>query len=105
MTGTWPGDVAGLKRGGSARAMLESEPVSLDTMAPPRPVTIADVLATLERLGPHLRVTPLHRYSLLDAHFGGGTLLLVKHEDHPPTGSFKGEERITDVTRRLRDSL
>ena len=82
---------------------LNSEPMSLDGLVPPWPVTIADVLATRERLAPYLSVTPLRHYPLLDAHLGGGTSLLVKHENHQPTGSFKVRNGLSFVTALTAD--
>ena len=49
-------------------------------------------------LAPYLGVTALRHYPLLDAHLGGGTLLLVKHENHQPTGSFKVRNGLSFVT-------
>ena len=49
--------------------------------------TLADVLEARRRISPHLRPTPLFGYAtlndLLDAD------VLVKHENHQPTGAFK----------------
>ena len=49
--------------------------------------TFADVLAARRRLAPHLRPTALHDYRALDELVG--TSVLVKHENHQPTGAFK----------------
>ena len=79
-------------------APLTSEPMALDAMAQPWPITFDDVLATRDRLEPYLTVTPLRHYPLLDAHIGGGTSLLVKHENHQPTCSFKVRNGLSFVT-------
>jgi len=53
------------------------------------PITFADVLAARDRLRPHIPVTPLRSYPPLDAAVGRGIRVLVKHENHSPTGAFK----------------
>ena len=75
-----------------------SNPVSVDAMAPPWPITFQDVLETRERLAPYLTPTPLRHYPLLDQLIGGGTSLLVKHENHQPTGSFKVRNGLSFIT-------
>src|SRR5919109_764598 len=75
-------------------------------MAPPWPITFDDVLQARARLGPYLTPTPLRRYPLLDEVMGGGTSLLIKHENHQPTGSFKarnGLSFMTGLTARERE--
>jgi threonine dehydratase len=49
--------------------------------------TLDDVRAACGRVYPFIRPTPLMRHPLLDAE--SGLDLLVKHENHNPTGSFK----------------
>src|SRR5205823_5368762 len=49
--------------------------------------TLADVLEARRRISPHLRETPLFAYPRLDELLG--TEVLVKHENHQPTGAFK----------------
>jgi len=49
--------------------------------------TLADVYEARLRIAPHLRPTPLHGYPALDELVGGE--VLVKHENHQPTGAFK----------------
>jgi threonine dehydratase len=51
------------------------------------PIAYDDVERARERLAPHLTATPLRQYPLLDT--ATGLSLLVKHENHQPTGSFK----------------
>jgi threonine dehydratase len=67
-------------------------------MSPPWPITFADVQAAQERLAPFLTPTALRHYPLLDELIGGGTSLLIKHENHQPTGSFKVRNGLSFVT-------
>ena len=90
-------------KGGAMTPSLTSQPMALDGLAPPWPVSFADVLATRARLAPYLSVTALRHYPLLDAHLGGGTSLLVKHEHHQPTGSFKVRNGLSFVTALTAD--
>lgn len=71
---------------------------ALDDAAPAWPITFQDVLAARERLAPFLSPTALRHYPLLDAHVGGGTSLLIKHENHQPTCSFKVRNGLSFVT-------
>jgi threonine dehydratase len=71
---------------------------ALDDAAPAWPITFQDVLAARERLAPFLSPTPLRHYPLLDAHVGGGTSLLIKHENHQPVCSFKVRNGLSFVT-------
>lgn len=64
----------------------------------PWPISIDDVLAARERLAPYLTATPLRHYPLLDGLLGGGTSLLIKHENHQPTCSFKVRNGLSFVT-------
>jgi threonine dehydratase len=73
-------------------------PVVLEAMSPPWPITFDDVLRSRERLAPYLTVTPLRHYPLLDELMGGGTSLLIKHENHQPTCSFKVRNGLSFVT-------
>lgn len=77
---------------------MKPAPASLDTMAPAWPITFDDVLEARARLAPFLTPTPLRSYPLLDAIIGGGTSLLVKHENHQPTCSFKVRNGLSVVT-------
>jgi threonine dehydratase len=52
-----------------------------------QPPTLDDVYAARERVYPFIRPTPLMRHPLLALE--SGLDLLVKHENHNPTGSFK----------------
>jgi len=73
-------------------------PLVLESMSPPWPITFEDVLQARERLQPYLTPTPLRHYPLLDELIGGGTSLLIKHENHQPTGSFKVRNGLSFVT-------
>jgi threonine dehydratase len=53
------------------------------------PITIDDVRAAEARMRPHLAPTPLRPYIELDAAIGHDIRVLVKHENHQPTNSFK----------------
>src|SRR3954468_1447605 len=68
------------------------------TFAAAWPITFDDVVATRERLEPYLTPTPLRHYPLLDEHAGGGISLLIKHENHQPTGSFKVRNGLSVIT-------
>jgi threonine dehydratase len=59
-------------------------------------ITLYDVARARERIAPHLAATPLRRYPLLDA--ATGLTLLVKHENHQPTGSFKVRNGLSFMT-------
>lgn len=73
-------------------------PIALASMSPPWPVTFQDVLDARERLVLYLSPTPLRHYPLMDELIGGGTSLLIKHENHQPTGSFKVRNGLSFVT-------
>ncbi|HJU64358.1 MAG TPA: threonine/serine dehydratase [Gemmatimonadaceae bacterium] len=64
----------------------------------PYPITLADVLSARERISPHLRPTPLRSYAALDAAVGHGVQVLVKHENHQPTNSFKVRNGLSAMT-------
>jgi threonine dehydratase len=75
-----------------------STPIQLEDAAAAWPITYHDVLAARERLAPYLSPTPLRHYPLLDRLFGNGTSLLIKHENHQPTGSFKVRNGLSVLT-------
>lgn len=75
-----------------------TNPASPPPMAPAWPITFDEVLQARERLAPYLTATPLRHYPLLDAQIGSGTSLLVKHENHQPTCSFKVRNGLSFVT-------
>jgi threonine dehydratase len=60
------------------------------------PITVDDVSCARDRIAPHLAPTPLRRYPLLDD--ATGLSLLVKHENHQPTGSFKVRNGLSFMT-------
>jgi threonine dehydratase len=62
------------------------------------PITFPDVLAARERLSPFLPKTPLRSYPALDEAVGGGIRVLVKHENHNPTNSFKARNGLSLVS-------
>ena len=62
------------------------------------PITFADVLGARDRIRPHLPPTPLRSYAPLDAAVGGGIRVLVKHENHCPTGAFKARNGMAVMT-------
>src|SRR2546426_12798962 len=64
----------------------------------PWPITFADVLAARDRIRPHLAPTPLRSYAPLDAAVGGAIRVLVKHENHCPTGAFKARNGMAVMT-------
>lgn len=53
------------------------------------PITLDDARAAHARVAPHMPVSPLYKYPLLDAWIGRGIQLHLKHENFNPTGSFK----------------
>lgn len=53
------------------------------------PITIDDVRAARARIAPHMPVSPLYTFPLLDEWIERGIQLHVKHENFNPTGSFK----------------
>ena len=67
------------------------------------PVSIAQVRAARERISPHLQRTPLRSYAELDAAVGHGIRVLVKHENHLPTNSFKVRNGVSAVTALTAD--
>lgn len=64
------------------------------------PIKFADVEAAASRLAPYLTATPLREYPRLDADIGHGIRVLVKHENHQPTQSFKIRNGLNTVLGR-----
>lgn len=62
------------------------------------PITLSDVHAARDRIAPYLDRTPLRSYPELDAAVGAGIRLLVKHENHQPTNSFKVRNGLAALT-------
>jgi threonine dehydratase len=75
-----------------------AEPTTIEGAAASWPISFADVERARERLAPYLLPTPLRHYPQLDQHIGGGTSLLIKHENHQPTCSFKVRNGLSFVT-------
>ena len=63
----------------------------------PQTPTFADVLSAAAAIRPHLSPTPLHHHPLLDR--AVGFEVLVKHENHQPTGAFKVRGGVNLVSR------
>jgi len=61
-------------------------------------VSLADVESARNRIARFLTPTPLRNYPTLDAHVGGGTRVLVKHENHQPTQAFKIRNGLSAIT-------
>ena len=59
--------------------------------------TLDDVRAARERIAPHLPPTPLLAHGALSELVG--TEILVKHENHLPTGAFKVRGGVNLVSR------
>lgn len=64
----------------------------------------ADVLRARERIAPYLAPTPLRHYAALDAEVGSGVRVLVKHENHQPTQSFKIRNGLSALTALPEDA-
>ncbi len=62
------------------------------------PITYDDVLAARARLRPYLEPSPVRNYPPLDELVGHGIRVLVKHENHLPTGSFKVRNGTSSLT-------
>lgn len=62
------------------------------------PITIAEILEARERLRPYLAPTAFRNYPELDDHFGNGTRIFVKHENHLPTNAFKVRNALSMMT-------
>lgn len=74
---------------------MSADRVSTDA---PWPVGLADVAAARDRIAPHLAATPLRHYPELDAAVGNEVEVLVKHENHHPTNSFKVRNAFAALT-------
>jgi threonine dehydratase len=67
------------------------------------PITIDDVRAARERVSPYLTPTPLREYPQLGELVGAGIRVLVKHENHQPTNSFKIRNGLSFMTALTAD--
>lgn len=62
------------------------------------PISAEDVLEARRRIRPYVSPTPLRSYPLLDAVVGWDIRVLVKHENHNPTGAFKARNAMAVMT-------
>jgi threonine dehydratase len=62
------------------------------------PISIDDARAARRRIAPFLGATPLREYNALNDWIGGGIRILVKHENHQPTGAFKVRNGLAAIT-------
>jgi len=62
------------------------------------PINYTDVLGARTRLRPFLDPSPVRHYPPLDELVGHGIRVLVKHENHLPTGSFKVRNGTSSIT-------
>lgn len=62
------------------------------------PITFEDVQAAHRRIGRYLSPTPLRHYPQLGALVGRGIDVVVKHENHQPTSSFKIRNGLSFMT-------
>lgn len=67
----------------------------------PGPITLADIRAAEARIHPFLAPTPLRSYAPLDT--AAGARVLVKHENHQPTNSFKVRNALSVMTTLSED--
>ncbi len=62
------------------------------------PISLADIQDAGRRIRPYLSPTPTRRYAQLDRRVGGDVQVLVKHENHNPTNSFKVRNAMAVLT-------
>jgi len=62
------------------------------------PITFADVRAARDRIAGYLPPTPLRPYPQLSELVGHGVEIVVKHENHQPTNSFKIRNGLSFMT-------
>jgi threonine dehydratase len=63
------------------------------------PISYADVAAAREPVRAAFAPSPVRHYPLLDALVGHGIRVLVKHENHLPTGSFKVRNAVASIAQ------
>ena len=80
----------------ASTATTESSPSRQDAGA--WPITFEDVSAARERIAPYLKPTALRRYVALEHAIGHDIELVVKHENHQPTNSFKVRNGLSLMT-------
>jgi threonine dehydratase len=62
------------------------------------PVTIADARQAMQRIRPHIPPTALRNYRQIDDAIGHDIQVLVKHENHNPTNSFKVRNALSAIS-------
>lgn len=62
------------------------------------PVDLDAISAARDRIRPHVPVSPLRDYGVLDAEVGHGIRVVVKHENFNPTNSFKVRNAFSLMT-------
>ncbi len=62
------------------------------------PISLADIQDAGRRIRPYLSPTPTRQYGQLDQRVGGDIQVLVKHENHNPTNSFKVRNAMAVLT-------
>ena len=62
------------------------------------PVTLKDARQAMQRIRPYLQPTPLRNYRQIDDAVGHGIRVLVKHENHNPTNSFKVRNAVSAIS-------
>src|SRR5512138_2084755 len=62
------------------------------------PIDLDMIESARDRVRPHVPVSPLRRYAVLDDEIGRGIRVWVKHENFNPTGSFKVRNAFSLVT-------
>jgi threonine dehydratase len=75
--------------------------MTTSTRTPPAtdfPITFEDVRAARERISGYLPPTPLRSYPQLGEIVGHGIEVVVKHENHQPTNSFKIRNGLSFMT-------
>ena len=78
---------------------------SIETPSPTAawPITLSDIESARERIAPYLSPTPFRRYPQLSELVGAGIDVIVKHENHQPTNSFKIRNGLSFMTALTED--
>jgi threonine dehydratase len=66
-------------------------------MAVAWPISLADVRAARERIAEHIVPTSVREYAALNQAVGHDIRVLVKHENHNPTNSFKARNGLSAI--------
>ncbi|MEN9509466.1 MAG: hypothetical protein RLZZ621_2029, partial [Gemmatimonadota bacterium] len=61
-------------------------------------ITINEIRAARERIGSLFDPSPARHYPQLDALVGHDVRVVIKHENHLPTGSFKVRNGAASIT-------